>query len=103
MKRMLELSAKILDLSSIVQVAPDQLSCDLSGEAAILNLSNGVYYGLDPLGARIWSLLQEPRSVATIRDTILAEYDVMPERCEQDLLDLLRKLQLEGLIKSLAA
>ena len=40
----------------------DQVSCDLAGEAAILNIKSGVYYGLDPVGARIWNLMQEPRA-----------------------------------------
>ena len=46
---------------SVVVATKDQVSCDLAGEAAILNIKSGVYYGLDPVGARIWTLMQEPR------------------------------------------
>ncbi|HVD92617.1 MAG TPA: PqqD family peptide modification chaperone [Vicinamibacterales bacterium] len=83
----------------------DQVSCDLAGEAAILNLKNSVYYGLDTVGARIWTLVQEPITVGAVRDAMLREYDVEPERCERDLIDLLQKLAAEGLIaiKSAAA
>jgi Coenzyme PQQ synthesis protein D (PqqD) len=84
---------------SIVVAAKDQVSCDLAGEAAILNIKNGVYYGLDPVGARIWSLMQEPRAVADIQNTITGEYDVEPERCARDLVGLLEKLFAEGLIE----
>jgi Coenzyme PQQ synthesis protein D (PqqD) len=84
---------------SIVVAAKDQVSCDLAGEAAILNIKNGVYYGLDPVGARIWSLMQEPRAVAEIQNTITGEYDVEPERCARDLVGLLEKLLAEGLIE----
>ena len=77
----------------------DQVFCDLAGEAAILNLKNSVYYGLDTVGARIWTLVQEPITVGAVRDTILREYVVEPEQCERDLLDLLRKLAAEGLIE----
>lgn len=84
---------------SIVVAAKDQVSCDLAGEAAILNIKNGVYYGLDPVGARIWSLMQEPRAVADIQNTITGEYDVEPERCARDLVGLLEKLLAEGLIE----
>jgi Coenzyme PQQ synthesis protein D (PqqD) len=84
---------------SIVVAAKDQVSCDLAGEAAILNIKNGVYYGLDPVGARIWSLMQEPRAVAEIQNTITGEYDVDPERCARDLAELLEKLLAEGLIE----
>ena len=84
---------------SIVVASKDQVSCDLAGEAAILNIKNGVYYGLDPVGARIWSLMQEPRAVAEIQNTITGEYDVEPERCARDLVELLQKLLAEGLIE----
>jgi Coenzyme PQQ synthesis protein D (PqqD) len=84
---------------SVVVAAKDQVSCDLSGEAAILNVKSGVYYGLDPVGARIWNLMQEPRAVVDIQNTITGEYDVEPDRCARDLMGLLEKLLAEGLIE----
>jgi hypothetical protein len=84
---------------SIVVAAKDQVSSDLGGEVAILDLKAGVYYGLDAVGVRIWSLIQEPRSVNEIRDILLEEYEVEPERCERDLLGLLRRLAEEGLVE----
>jgi hypothetical protein len=83
---------------SIVVAAPDQVSSDLAGEAVILNLATGMYYGLDEVGARIWSLLQQPCAVAALRDTIVGEYDVEPGRCEQDLLELLADLEAARLV-----
>lgn len=84
---------------SVVVVTKDQVSCDLAGEAAILNIKSGVYYGLDPVGARIWNLMQEPRKVAEIQSEITNEYEVEPERCARDLVGLLDKLLAEGLIE----
>jgi len=85
---------------SIIVAAKDQVSCDLAGDAAILNLKTGVYYGLDPVGARIWKLIQQPRSVDELRGMLLSEYEVSPQRCESDLLALLEKLLAEGLIEA---
>ena len=85
---------------SVVQASPSQASCDLEGEAAILNVETGTYYGLDNVGARIWQLLQKPSRVADIRDTIVAEYDVERERCENDLLKLLDDLAEAGLVQT---
>jgi hypothetical protein len=74
-------------------VAADrQVSSQLGDETVILQLEDGVYYGLDPVGTRIWALLQEPRRIADIRDRIIEEYEVDPERCERDLLGLLDDL-----------
>ncbi len=84
---------------STVVAAKDQVSSDLGGEVAILDLKAGVYYGLDAVGARIWSLIQEPRTVNEIRNILLEEYEVEPERCERDLLVLLQRLATEGLIE----
>ena len=84
--------------SATVVTAKEQLWCDLAGEAAILNLKNGVYYGLDPVGARIRNLVQTPRTVNEAREALMNEYDVDPDRCEQDLLALLHKPAAEGLI-----
>ena len=89
----------MISTDSIVVASGDQVSSDLAGEIVMLNLKNGTYYGLDDVGARIWSLLQEPQPVAAVRDTILDEYEVEPERCERDLLALLRELQDSGLIE----
>jgi hypothetical protein len=85
--------------SSLVAVSRDQVSCDLAGEAAILSLKNGTYYGLDPVGARIWSLMQQPVRFGALRDQIVSEFDVEPERCESDLAALLHRLKSEGLIE----
>jgi len=58
-----------------------------------------VYYGLDPVGARIWNLIQEPKRIKEIYEILLKEYNVEPGRCERDLLALLEKLVEEGLIE----
>jgi hypothetical protein len=88
-----------LSANSIVVMAPEQISCPLGEESAILNLKNSMYYGLDPIGARVWSLLQEPRIVGDVRDALLSEYEVEAGRCESDLLALLEKMLSEGLIE----
>jgi len=84
---------------SVVVASKDQVSCDLAGEAAILNIKSGIYYGLDPVGARIWNLMQEPRKVAEIQNAMTDEYEVETERCARDLVGLLEKLLAEGLIE----
>jgi Coenzyme PQQ synthesis protein D (PqqD) len=86
-------------LRTIVVASKDNVSCSLGAEAAILNMSSGVYYGLDPVGAHVWSLLEQPRSVEDLRAAVMEEYEVEPARCEADLLALLEKLRSEGLIE----
>ncbi len=79
-------------------VSANQISCDLAGEAAILNLNNSVYYGLDLIGASLWSLIQEPRTFAEIREALLGIYEVDSAQLESDLQALLAQLSEQGLI-----
>ncbi len=90
---------RTLSWSSRVVAAKDQVSSDLGGEIAILHLEAGTYYGLDVVGARIWSLIQEPRTVKEIRDVLVSEYEVDPDRCESELIALLQRLADEELIE----
>jgi hypothetical protein len=83
---------------SRVAASPDQVSCELEGAAVILDLGEGVYYGLDPVGAHVWSLLAEERTVAELRDRVTAAYDVDPATAEADLVELLADLAARGLV-----
>jgi hypothetical protein len=85
--------------SSIVASVKHQVSCDLAGEVVILNVQDGVYYGLNAVGARIWSLLEEPRMVSQIHETLLDEYEIDPHVCESQLLTLLADLAAHGLVE----
>ena len=88
-----------LSLQTTVIVSSQQISCPLGDEAAILNMKNSVYYGMNPVGATVWNLLKQPKTIAEIRDAIIEEYDVEEKRCEQDLLTLLEEMRSEGLIE----
>lgn len=88
-----------VNASTVLVVADEILSGEFDAEAVILDLRNGVYYGVEEVGARIWQLLQRPTSLGALRDTLVQEYDVEPERCERDLRSLLRQLLERGLIR----
>jgi hypothetical protein len=84
--------------NSTVVVAKDNVSCDLVGEEVILNLQSGIYYGLNPVGARVWNLIQKPTTVNTVLENLLEAYEVAPPRCESDLFALLLDLAARNLI-----
>ena len=86
-------------VGSSVVAARDPVFSDLGDEVAILDFKSGMYYGLDEVGARVWSLIQEPRTVKEIREVLVNEYEVEPDRCEHDLITLLQRLAEEGLVE----
>lgn len=88
-----------ISLGTTIMAAEGQVSSNVGEEVAILELKAGTYYGLDAVGARVWELVQQPTRVSEIRDTLLDEYEVAPDRCELDLLMLLQELAKEGLVE----
>ena len=78
--------------STIISSAQNQISSELAGEAVILNLSSGIYYGLNEVGARVWELIQQPKRFSEVLDALVEEYDVQPEVCSRDLAEILRVL-----------
>ena len=86
-------------IDPLVSISADQVCCDLNGEAVILNLNSGTYYGLDGIGPRVWDLIQEPKRTSAVVGTLIQEFEVKPEVCEQDVVALLGKLAEAGLVE----
>ena len=88
-----------LSLDYIVVIDEDNVvSRKLQGEAVLLNLQSGTYFGLNEVGTRIWTLFGEKKSLRQVFETLKQEYDVAPETLEQDLLRLVGELKTKGLV-----
>lgn len=86
-------------LQSRIVVSDEQVFTTLGGEAVILGLRDGQYYGLDSVGARVWAMLVTPQLVSDLVSRIVDEFDVTAERCTADLLALLDDLAARELIR----
>jgi len=85
-------------LTSRVKVNDDVLFQELQGEAVLLNLKSGVYFGLDPVGTRIWQLFAEHEVLSDVAQAVVAEYDVAEDKCSEDLLKLVDDLEKQELV-----
>ena len=84
---------------TIVKAIDDQLCAQFTdGELVILSLSSGTYYGLNSVGAHIWQLLQQPRTIDEITKILIEEYDVERCCCEEELLALISDLDFHELV-----
>jgi hypothetical protein len=88
-----------IEADTRVVASRDQVSAQLDGEAVILSLADGVYYGLNPVGASVWTLLEQPRTLAELRDAVVAQYDVDAPTAEADLRALLAEMAGRGLVR----
>ena len=77
----------------------DQLSCELNGEIAILNLKSKLYFGLTDVGAFIWTLLEAPTDKAALRQAVAEEFDVDAVQCAADVESFLQDLDKAGLLQ----
>ncbi len=72
---------------------------DLDGEAVLLELESGRYYGLNETGTRMWLLLQEHGSLETALHALLDEYDVAEEQLRKELLGFVGTLTSQQLLQ----
>jgi hemerythrin-like domain-containing protein len=82
-----------------VKVAKDVIFQELEGEAVLLNMRTGIYFGLNGVGTRIWHLLSEHGEVKTVTTMLLDEYNISEDQLRNHLSDFIEKLQSKGLVE----
>lgn len=75
------------------------LATEVDGEMVALNVENGTCYGFNGTATHIWSMIEIPRTLGSVRDALLEEFDVDPSTCEAQLMELLRDLEGDGLVE----
>ena len=83
----------------IISASPNQVSGVLNGETILLSSTTNLYYGLDPVGSRMWELIQQPRRLSALCSQLVSDFDVEPSVCERDVRELLGKMVEADLIK----
>ena len=87
-----------LSLESRVSISDDAVFRELDGEAVILHLESGMYYGLDPVGTRLWQLIDAHHQLQPVFAAALEEFDVDPATLQKDLLQLVSDLATRQLV-----
>jgi len=91
----------ITDWSRVrVQPAPDARTQEFDGEVVLVDLKRGEYFGLDGVGALVWTKLQARATLDEMVTAVTAAYDVDADTCRADLVSLLDQLRHANLIKS---
>lgn len=74
------------------------LSTEVDGELVAMSVENGVCYGLNAVGTRIWALIAEPRSIDSLCAQLLQEFAVDAETCRTEVATLIESLRAESLV-----
>jgi hypothetical protein len=88
-----------LTLSQQLTPSPQVLFQEIAGEAVLLDLASEQYFGLDPVGTRIWQLLGEDGRLEQVFGVLCAEYSVEASQLQADLLVLANELATAGLVE----
>ena len=70
------------------------LEANLGDELVALDAEGGNCFGFNSVATFVWRQLETPKTLAELRDKLLAEYDVSTNQCSEELQELL-----DGLIE----
>ena len=87
-----------ISLDRTVRISDDTIFRELAGEAVLLQLDAGMYYGLDSVATRLWNLIAERGSLRAVLERAREEFDVDAATLEHDLLALVSDLSERKLV-----
>jgi len=82
-----------------LRISKEVIFQELEGEAVLLNMQSGIFFGLNPVAKRMWELLSELGQAERVLKQLLLEYDASEEKLRQDLVDFIEKLKSKGLVE----
>ena len=78
--------SRVVNLEQRVLVPEEVLFRELDGEAVILHLSEGVYFGLDGVATAMWHALTQQADLRAALASLAYRYEVDDARLEADFL-----------------
>lgn len=81
-----------MNLETRLTIPPEVMARAVARETVILDLASGTYFGLDPVGARVWTLIGEGKRLRDVCDVMMDEFDVARATLENDVLKLAGEL-----------
>jgi hypothetical protein len=76
----------------------DLLTAEVDGELIAMSVDRGLCYGLNEVGTRIWALIGEPRSIDSLCEQLVREFEVDEALCRAEVIALIEDLRAESLV-----
>ena len=89
-----------MQLDTHFSIPPQVMSRLVGDETVLLDLSSGIYFGLDGVGKRIWETVSEGRSLAETATVITSEFEVDDAQAQADVIEFAKDLVERGLLES---
>ena len=92
-------SSEPIAADAVVTRNDDMVGVEVDGTVVMMSVEQGMYFGLNGVGPRIWSLLATPRTVGDLCRELQEEFEVEPELCRAQVLEFLAGLVEAGLVQ----
>jgi len=74
------------------------IAAKVEDQLVMMNIEKDSYIGLSDTGARIWDLIEEPKTIEEIAERLQAEYDVSASVCREEVKAFLDELLRHGAV-----
>lgn len=85
--------------TAVVRRADGKIAAEMGDETVILDISNGLYFKLNAVGASIWDLIGAPIPMAALVGQLMAKFDIDAAACRADVTEFVRTMQAKGLVE----
>ena len=89
-----------VNLDTRLSIPPQVMSRLVGDETVLLDLSSGIYFGLDGVGKRIWETVEEGRSLEETAMIITSEFEVDEAQAQADVIEFAKDLVERGLLEA---
>ena len=87
------------DMGGTFMADPEVVASEVDGGAALLDLRSSQYYGLNTVGAFVWSQIQTPQTLDGLAVSVSEAFDVEASACRADIAGLLNGFLEVGVVR----
>lgn len=62
----------------------DIIGSPIDDEMVMMDVDKGSYFGLNSMGSEIWNLIEEPKTIQQLVNTLTDEYEISQNECETE-------------------
>lgn len=84
---------------TVVTRSEEPVAVEADRTVVMMSVEQGMYFGLEGVGGRIWALLQQPRSVGQLCDQLVEEFGVDEQTCHREVVSFLQDLHRARLVQ----
>jgi hypothetical protein len=83
---------------STISRNPDILANEIGSETVMMSIQLGKYFGINKTGSYIWKQLESPMTFQELCSRIIADFDLQPAQCEQEVKVFIEEMSKEKII-----